>query len=78
MQQNPAALRKPATPGAVGQLSAVRRDAFVFYTDVLDKEKVYTALSRQNGRLLDTLTMLVRMWRVVGCSSSGANLTDRN
>ena len=27
----------------------------VIYTDVLDKENVYTALSRQNGRLLNTL-----------------------
>ena len=29
----------------------------MIYTDVLDKENVYTALSRQNRRLLNTLTM---------------------
>ena len=42
-------------------LHSAHRLSNVIYTDVLDKENVYTALSRQNRRLLDTLTMLVRM-----------------
>ena len=33
----------------------------VVYTDVLDKENVCTALSRENRRLLNELTMLARM-----------------
>ena len=47
--------------GSQRAIARRRRSSSVIYTDVLDKGNVYTALSRQNRRLLNTLAMLVRM-----------------
>ena len=55
MQVLNAAERAAEREATCWSVERLRRFFNVIYTDVLDKENVYTALSRQNGRLLNTL-----------------------